>query len=186
MSASFNLRGMHHALADPLRVHVLELLVDRPRSASELAPLVEMPANRLYHHLAQLEKASLIKIVEYRPLKGGKVERVYAPATAEPPGDDSTPAERARFLAAMVEATQVDITLASRAQERGERRMIALQRTVVRLSELHLAELRSTLERFVNVAREHPDADGVWTTVLWTTVDRQDRGATKDQNADGL
>ena len=26
-------------------------------------------------------------------------------------------------------------------------------------------------------AREHPDDDGVWTTVLWTAVDREDRTA---------
>jgi hypothetical protein len=24
-------------------------------------------------------------------------------------------------------------------------------------------------------AREHPDEDGTWTTVLWTAVDREDR-----------
>ena len=27
------------------------------------------------------------------------------------------------------------------------------------------------------IAHDHPDDDGVWTTVLWTAVDRQDRRA---------
>jgi hypothetical protein len=38
-------------------------------------------------------------------------------------------------------------------------------------------ELRTAIEELIESAREHPDDDGVWTTVLWTAVDREDRAA---------
>jgi hypothetical protein len=36
-----------------------------------------------------MEQAQLVRIAEYRPLPGGKVERVYAAAPVEPPGDEA-------------------------------------------------------------------------------------------------
>src|SRR6266568_4208521 len=143
------LRAVHRALADPLRIRLFELLVVRPQSARELAGRVGMRPDRLYHHLARLEEAKLIEIAEYRPLAGGKVERVYAPAAAQ-------------------------------AREAGEERLISLGRTGVRLNARHLAELRSAIEELIETAREHPDDDGVWTTVLWTVVDREDRRIGKE------
>ncbi|MFF7311606.1 helix-turn-helix domain-containing protein [Streptomyces sp. NPDC008137] len=50
-----------------------------PQSARELADRADLPADRLYYHLGQLERAGLIEIAEYRPLARGKVERVHAP-----------------------------------------------------------------------------------------------------------
>jgi len=41
-------------------------------------------------------------------------------------------------------------------------------------------ELRSAIEELIEAAREHPDDDGVWTTVLWTVVDREDRRIGKE------
>lgn len=78
-------RGVHKALADPLRIRLLEALWETPQSARELADRADLPADRLYYHLGQLERAGLIEIAEYRPLARGKVERVYAPAVTEPP-----------------------------------------------------------------------------------------------------
>lgn len=171
------LRAIHKALADPLRIQLLEALWARPRSASELATLVHKPADRLYHHLNQLEEGGLIEISEYRKLPGGKVERVYAPSAVEPPGDDASPGEVARFLNAALEATRADVNAASLAQEAGEHRRISLGRTVLRLNESHLDELQARIEDLLLAARGRPDEDGVWTTVLWTTVDREDRNA---------
>jgi hypothetical protein len=57
----------------------------------------------------------------------------------------------------------------------GEERLVSLSRTGVRLSAPHLAELRAAIEDLLLQAREHPDEDGVRTTVLWTAVDREDR-----------
>jgi len=169
------LQAVHRALADPLRIRLFELLVLRPQSAKELAVRVGLRPDRLYHHLAQLEEGKLIEIAEYRPLAGGKVERVYAPTAVEPLVDDASPADVARLLGAALETTRADINAATLAKEAGEERLISLSRTGVRLSAPHLAELRAAIEDLLRQAREHPDDDGVWTTVLWTAVDREDR-----------
>jgi len=169
------LRAVHRALADPLRIRLFELLAVRPQSAKELAGRVGMRPDRLYHHLAQLEEAKLIEIAEYRPLAGGKVERVYAPTAVEPLVDEASPADVALMLNAALETTRADINAATLAKQAGEERLISLSRTAVRLNQQHLAELRAAVEELVLGARDHPDDDGVWTTVVWTAVDREDR-----------
>jgi DNA-binding transcriptional ArsR family regulator len=169
------LRAVHRALADPLRIRLFELLVARPRSAKELAGVVGMRPDRLYHHLTQLEEAKLIEVAEYRRLPGGKVERVYAPAAVEPANDFATPADVALLLGAALETTRADVNAAALAQEAGEHRRIGLGRTVLRLNERHLAELTAAFEQLLVTAHDHPDDDGVPTTVLWTAVDREDR-----------
>lgn len=174
---SLRLRAVHRALADPLRIRLLELLAVQPRSARELAAVTGRPPNRLYHHLARLEEGGLIEVTEHRRVPGGKVERVYAPAAVEPPGDAASLAENAQFLSAVLEATRADVIAAFQAAEAGENRTITLARGAVRLSERHLAELRAGIEELIENAAAHPDDDGVWTTVLWAMVDRQDRGA---------
>jgi len=147
----------------------------QPQSAKELAERVGMRPDRLYHHLAQLEEGKLIEVADYRRLPGGKVERVYAPASVEPVEDDATPAEVALMLNAVLETTRADVNAAALAKEAGEDRMIALGRTAVRLNRRHLEELRSSIEALLLAAGDHPDEDGVWTTFLWTAIDRQDR-----------
>ena len=169
------LRSVHRALADPLRIRLLECLWGQPQSAKELAAWVGMAPDRLYHHLAQLEEARLMEIAEYRRLPRGKVERVYRPTPVEPPGDEATPLEFAEFLGVMLEATRADITAASMAKEAGERREITLMRTTVRLSEAQLVILRERLLSLVRQAQEEPDDEGVWTRVVVTLVDLQDR-----------
>jgi DNA-binding transcriptional ArsR family regulator len=177
------LRAVHRALADPLRIQLLELLSEEARSAKELAQVVGMPADRLYHHLSQLEEGHFIEISEYRKLPGGKVERIYAPTPIEPPADDASPADVARFLGAVLEATRADINAASLAQEAGRQREIALGRTVVRLNKEHFADLKSRIEHLVRAAQEDPDPDGVWTTVVWALVEREDRRTTTERLA---
>jgi hypothetical protein len=132
--------------------------------------------DRLYYHLAQLEQARLIEIAEYRRLPGGKVERVYRPTPFEPPGDEATPLEFADFLGAMLEATRADITAASMAKQAGERREIMLLRTPVRLSEAELVTLREHLLSLVRRAQDQPGDEGIWTRVVVTLVDLEDRG----------
>ena len=170
------LRSVHRALADPMRIRLLECLWGRPQSAKELAEWAGMAPDRLYYHLAQLEQARLIEIAEYRRLPGGKVERVYRPTPVEPPGDEATPLEFADFLGVMLEATRADITAASMAKEAGERREITLMRATVRLSEAELVTLREHLLSLVRQAQDQPDDEGVWTRVVVTLVDLQDRG----------
>lgn len=183
--SSARLSAVHRALADPLRIRLFELLVVKPRSAKELATHLGLRPDRLYHHLDQLEQGGLIEIAEYRRLPRGKVERVYAPAAIEPPGDDATPAEIALLLNAALETTRADINAATLAREAGEDRQLGLARTGVHLNAAHLNELRAAVEALLAAARDHPDEDGVWTSVLWATVDRQDRRGATSRNSEG-
>ncbi len=172
---SHRLLSPHRALADPLRLRLLEALWGHPQTAKELAELVDQPPDRLYYHLAQLEQAGLIEIAQYRPLPGGKVERVYRPTEVEPPADMASPEELSRFLSAAMEATQVDIAAAGVAKAAGERREISLTRSTLRLSEAELVKLREHLLELVRHAQEKPNDEGIWTRVVVTLVDLQNR-----------
>ena len=166
--------GVHKALADPLRIRLLEWLFEAPRSARQLAGCAGLPADRLYYHLGQLEQAGLIEVAEYRPLARGKVERVYAPAETEPPGDDADPEETAAFLGSVLEATAMDVTAAYQARRAGRRREVNLSRGTVRLTDQALAELRGHIEQLAARFAE-PGADGTWTRVVLALADLQDR-----------
>jgi DNA-binding transcriptional ArsR family regulator len=165
---------VHKALADPLRIRLLEWLIEAPRSARELAGCAGLPADRLYYHLGQLEQAGLIEVAGYRRLDRGKAERIYAPAETEPPGDDADPEETAAFLGAMLQATAMDITAAYQARQAGRRREVDLHRGALRLTDQALAELRGHIEQ-LTARFADPAADGTWTRVVLTLVDLQDR-----------
>ncbi|SEO45702.1 ArsR/SmtB family transcription factor [Actinacidiphila rubida] len=167
-------RGVHKALADPLRIRLLEALWEMPQSARELSDHVDLPADRLYYHLNQLERAGLIEIAEYRPLARGKVERVYTPAVTEPPGDTANPEEMAEFLGSMLDATRADINAAYRSKHTGGHREIALHRGALRLTDEALAELRGHIDQLATRFGDG-DAPGVWTRVVVAVVDLQDR-----------
>jgi DNA-binding transcriptional ArsR family regulator len=47
-----------------------------PRTTKQVAQLLEEPATKLYHHVAALEKAGLVRLKETRPLRG-TVEKYY-------------------------------------------------------------------------------------------------------------
>ena len=168
--------GVHKALADPLRLWLVDWLMERPRSARELADCVGLPADRLYYHLGQLEQAGLIEVTEYRRLASGKAERVYAPAEAEPPGDDASPQETAAFLGSMLEATTMEITAAFQAKQAGRRREVDMTRAALRLTDEALAELRGYLTQIATRFTEpEPDPDGTWTRLVLVLADLHDR-----------
>src|SRR5579859_2411005 len=145
-------RSVHKALADPLRLRLLDALWLQPRSASELAAWASVPADRLYYHLHQLEHAGLVEITDYRELPGGKVERVYGIARVEPPGDAATPEELALFLGQALEATRADVNQAYAAVAQGGQRRVTLTRSGARLSRAHFDELRSRFEELTRAA----------------------------------
>jgi DNA-binding transcriptional ArsR family regulator len=173
--------GVHRALADPLRVQIIELLWDAPRSAGELAEILGVPADRLYYHLGQLERAGLVEVAEYRRLARGKVERVYGPVEVEPPGDTADPREMAAFLGSVLDATRADVTAAFRAKQDGQRREVDLFRGTLRLTEQALGDLRGRIRQLVESCPQNQDdagADAVWTRLVISVIDLQDRPAT--------
>jgi DNA-binding transcriptional ArsR family regulator len=167
-------RGVHRALADPLRIRLFEALWHGPRSAKDLADAVGLPPDRLYYHLRQLEQARIIEVGGYRPLPSGRVERVYRRVEAEPPQDAASPDEVAAFLGSVLDATSADITAAFMAKEAGRRREVYVGRGPLRLTDEGLAELQAYLgdleRRFAD-----PSGDGTWVSALVALVDLEDR-----------
>ncbi|MHB1328200.1 MAG: ArsR/SmtB family transcription factor [Gemmatimonadales bacterium] len=64
------------ALADPLRLRIVEVLVVREHAALDIAKQVGVPVTRLYHHLDLLLKAELIEVVRQVPRRGLE-ERIF-------------------------------------------------------------------------------------------------------------
>jgi len=64
------------ALAHPLRLRLLELFAERPRTTKQVADFLGQPPTRLYHHVAALERAGLLHLKETRKNRG-TVEKWY-------------------------------------------------------------------------------------------------------------
>ena len=166
--------NVHRALADPLRIRLLEALWFSPRSVKELAGVVGLPPDRLYYHLRQLEQAAVIEVSGYRPLPGGKVERLYQRAEAEPPAEGSSPEQIATFLAAVLDATKGDITAAHMTKAGGQRREVKVAFGALRLTDAGLAELHRMLDDLAERFAE-PEAEGTWVRALVALVDLEER-----------
>jgi DNA-binding transcriptional ArsR family regulator len=167
-------RGVHRALAVPLRIRLLQALWHGPSSAKQLAADVGLPPDRLYYHLRQLQQAGIIEVDGYRPLPGGKVERLYRRSEAEPSQDTSSPEEVAAFLGSVLEVTGADISAAFLAKEAGKRREVYVAQGSVRLTDEALAELCGYL-RDLERRFGDPGAAGTWARALIVVADLEDR-----------
>src|ERR1043165_2242008 len=65
------------ALAPPLRLRMMELFAESPKTTKQVAELLGQPPTRLYHHVAALERAGLLVLTETRQNRG-TVEKWYA------------------------------------------------------------------------------------------------------------
>jgi DNA-binding transcriptional ArsR family regulator len=75
-------------LAHPLRLRLLELFAESPRTTKQAADRLGLPPTRLYHHVAALERVGIVRVRETRPNRG-TIEKYYE-ATAQ--GFESGPA----------------------------------------------------------------------------------------------
>jgi DNA-binding transcriptional ArsR family regulator len=67
----------YKALGHPLRVRILELIQHQPRTAKQLADLLQRPPGTIGHQLRVLESAGLAQVVAQRLVKG-IVAKYYA------------------------------------------------------------------------------------------------------------
>jgi len=65
------------ALAHPLRLRMMELFAESPKTTKQVADLLGQPPTRLYHHVAALERSGLLVLKEKRRNRGA-VEKWYA------------------------------------------------------------------------------------------------------------
>jgi DNA-binding transcriptional ArsR family regulator len=63
-------------LSDPLRLRLVHAFADEPRTTKQVATVLGEKPTRLYHHVAQLEEAGLLELVETRPVRG-TTEKYY-------------------------------------------------------------------------------------------------------------
>jgi DNA-binding transcriptional ArsR family regulator len=65
------------ALAHPLRLRLIELFAAGPLTAKQAAQKLGQPPTRLYHHVATLERAGLLRLARTRAVRGA-TEKYFA------------------------------------------------------------------------------------------------------------
>jgi DNA-binding transcriptional ArsR family regulator len=79
---SYRITGMEEvrALSHPLRLRLLELFAQSPRTTKQAAEALGEAPTRLYHHVAALEKAGLVRLRETKR-KRGTTEKYFEAVT---------------------------------------------------------------------------------------------------------
>jgi len=117
------------ALAHPLRLRLVELFAEGPRTTKQAALALGLPPTRLYHHVHALERAGLLRLRETRR-KRGTEERYYETAETLLKGRPLTGAREAgveptAIALSVLEAARLQIAMLRSTQRGGERGLIA-------------------------------------------------------------
>ena len=89
--------GQLRAIADPLRSTILDLVLERAATVSELAAAVDRPKSTVAHHVNVLVQAGMLRVVRTRRIRAideryyGRTGRTVYVAVARRPGDTTTP-----------------------------------------------------------------------------------------------
>jgi DNA-binding transcriptional ArsR family regulator len=84
------------AMADPLRGTILDLLLERAATVSELASAVRRPKSTVAHHVNVLVAAGMLKVVRTRRVRAideryyGRTSRLFRVGIVNQPGDTPT------------------------------------------------------------------------------------------------
>ena len=82
------------AIADPLRSTILELLLERAATVSELAAAADRPKSTVAHHVGVLVDTGMLRVVRTRRVRAideryyGRMARTFMVGVANHPGDD--------------------------------------------------------------------------------------------------
>ncbi|MFJ8637079.1 ArsR/SmtB family transcription factor [Streptomyces sp. NPDC093568] len=85
------------ALANPLRNAILELLLERAATVSELAAALGRPKSTVAHHVSALADAQLLKVVRTRRVRAideryyGRTARIFRVGTVSQTGEAEAP-----------------------------------------------------------------------------------------------
>lgn len=155
------------ALAHPLRLRILEVFAEMPRTTKQVADLLGEPPTRLYHHVAALERAGLLRLTETRKNRG-TTEKWYEAisrmmgsttvvrSTRAAPRDQAA-ARRAVAMAILEQSRHEVVSSMSRAN--ADRPLLA--RLVMVAPPAQLAELRERIMRLLqDVQRDFACEDG--------------------------
>jgi DNA-binding transcriptional ArsR family regulator len=146
------------ALAHPLRLRIMELFAESPKTTKQVAELLGEPPTRLYHHVAALERAGLIVLEETRQNRGA-VEKWYASAAPQlragpSHGKNDVASRRARRAVAATALEQAKQELI--AVPRGAKQPALVTRFIVPVDPSKIPELRQRLfESVQSIGREY-------------------------------
>ena len=150
------------ALAHPLRLRVLELFAEEPRTTMQVARLLGEPPTRLYHHVNALDRAGLLRLRETRA-KRGTTEKWYEAVAHDFSGARSTPRQRGRRRALtaiglmVLEQARRELHAALAAPRWDPSARLVAGRLVAVGSRAHIAAVRRRLMSFAReLRRDHP------------------------------
>ena len=151
------------ALAHPLRLRLIELFGEAPRTTMQVAELLGQPPTRLYHHVNALERAGLLQLRETRP-KRGTTEKWYqavaqsfqsAPAASSPHAGERGRQRALTGLGLMVLEQARRELAAALGDPRGERPLAG--RLIAADSPARITAIRKRLIEFLReLRREFP------------------------------
>jgi hypothetical protein len=154
------------ALAHPLRLRLMELFAETPRTTKQFADLLGEPPTRLYHHVAALERAGLLRLKETRRNRGTTEKWFEAtnwtmgspsvrPAGAKRRSKRESAARRALVMSVLTQSRQeVVAAMAVRGRDRP-----ILGRAVVVATPAQLRAIRRRLLNMFDEIREEFEAD---------------------------
>jgi DNA-binding transcriptional ArsR family regulator len=151
------------ALAHPLRLRILGVLIREPRTTKQVADLLGEKHTKLYHHMQALERAKVIRLTGTRQ-KRGTMERYYQATAAlfrAAPSVFSTGRGASRklvgveaMLNTLLESARLDVAsyvMAEHTRPAGLKKDLLAARLIVRGSrEMALKAVRHQLARSIN------------------------------------
>jgi DNA-binding transcriptional ArsR family regulator len=138
------------ALAHPLRMQMIELFAEQPRTAKQVAQALGQPPTRLYHHVATLERAGLLRLCETRAVRGA-TEKYYAVTqnAARTAGSsalrESTSEDRRAIAATLLDRARDELTKALAPKRGARKKPLMAIRAVARLSPRAAKDLQRDL-----------------------------------------
>jgi DNA-binding transcriptional ArsR family regulator len=158
------------ALADPLRVRVLDALCRKPQTTKQIALLLDEKPTKLYHHVEALERVGLIRLTETRQNRG-TIEKYYESIAKRFSVDrkllsvmsDETETEVAGIFIAALEETIAEIEESFNSKlvkpEDGNATVI-LSRGHISVTKTQLAELLRKMEAWLKECHSANDKKG--------------------------
>ncbi|MFN8548675.1 MAG: winged helix-turn-helix domain-containing protein [Candidatus Eisenbacteria bacterium] len=155
------------ALSHPLRVRLLELFWEAPRTTKQAALALGLPPTRLYHHVAALEKAGLIRLKEERSNRGATEKyfeavgnRVLAEAKSVGRGRKEAEPDQAAMGMLVFDQARSELLHALASEPRDPNEVVMAVRAVLHLSAAGrrrlAARLRSVLDAIHAGAKQRP------------------------------
>ena len=149
------------ALAHPLRLRMMELFAESPKTTKQVAELLGQPPTRLYHHVAALERAGLLVLKETRQNRGalekwyGGVGREFGPSSGvRQKGPKARAARRAVAATVLEQARQELLAIPPGAKEAA-----LLTRLVVVVPPTKIPSIRNWLFEALQRMRAEFDVD---------------------------